>query len=148
MILIIAMNCIPDLRQLSPIKFFHSKLRTVFSLGFASFLLFIQPVQSQSRLYPELFPLSDVTLLDGPFKHARDLNIKVLLEYDVNRLLQPFRKEAGLPEKGARYDNWAGLDGHVGGHYLSAMAMNYAAVGNAEVPLLYLVVSTHAFDVC
>ena len=24
------------------------------------------------------------------------------------------------------------MDGHIGGHYLSAMAMNYAATGNTE----------------
>lgn len=87
---------------------------------------------AQDKLYPDLFPASDVTLLEGPFQHARDLNIKVLLEYDVDRLLQPFLKEAGLPEKGKRYPNWAGLDGHVGGHYLTALAMNYASVKNAE----------------
>lgn len=87
---------------------------------------------TQDKLYPDLFPARDVTLLSGPFQHARDLNIKVLLEYDVDRLLQPFLKEAGLPEKGKRYPNWAGLDGHVGGHYLTAMAMNYASVQNAE----------------
>jgi DUF1680 family protein len=126
------MKCIPEVRQLFCLNFFHSKFRTLLFLAFASCLLFNQPVRGQSRLYPQLFPLSDVTLLDGPFKHARDLNIKVLLEYDVDRLLQPFRKEAGLPEKGVRYDNWAGLDGHVGGHYLSALAMNYAAIGNEE----------------
>src|SRR5436190_12447988 len=87
---------------------------------------------SQERLYPNEFALSDVKLLDCPFKHARDLNIKVILEYDVDRLLQPYLKEAGLPEKGTRYPNWAGLDGHVGGHYLSAVGMNYAATKNAE----------------
>src|SRR6186713_2491017 len=87
---------------------------------------------AQERLYPNEFSLSDVKLLDGHFKHARDLNIKVILEYDVDRLLQPYLKEAGLPEEGTRYPNWAGLDGHVGGHYLSAMAMNYAATKNAE----------------
>jgi hypothetical protein len=92
-------------------------------------LLLCCTVNAQNRLYRNEFPLGDVVLLDGPFKHARDLNIKVLLEYDVDRLLQPFRKEAGLPEKGLRYSNWAGLDGHIGGHYLSAMAMNYAATG-------------------
>jgi len=86
----------------------------------------------QTSLYPNMFPLGDVQLLDGPFKHARDLNIKVLLEYDVDRLFQPFRKEAGLPEKGLPYSNWAGLDGHVGGHYLSALAMNYASTKNTE----------------
>src|SRR5687767_14863810 len=86
----------------------------------------------QSRLYRNTFPLNDVTLLDGPFKKARDLNIKTLLQYDADRLLQPFLKEAGLTPKASGYTNWAGLDGHVGGHYLSALAMNFAATGNAD----------------
>ena len=76
--------------------------------------------------------MEDVTLLDGPFKHARDLNIEVLLKYDVDRFMAPYRKEAGLKPKAPSYPNWEGLDGHVGGHYLSAMAMNYAATGNEE----------------
>ncbi len=87
---------------------------------------------AQEKLYPNEFPLGDVTLLDGPFKRARDLNIEVLLKYDADRLLAPYRKEAGLPAKATCYPNWDGLDGHMGGHYLSAMAMNYAATGNAE----------------
>ena len=95
-------------------------------------LSFFSNTQAQDKLYRNEFPLSDVTLLDGPFKHARDLNIQTLLKYDVDRLLQPFRKESGLPEKGQRYQNWAGLDGHVAGHYLSALAMNYASTKNAE----------------
>lgn len=95
-------------------------------------LLFCYTGFCQPRLYPNTFSLSDVTLLDGPFKQARDLNIKTLLQYDVDRLLQPFLKEAGLTPKAAGYANWAGLDGHVGGHYISALAMNYAATGNRE----------------
>jgi len=87
---------------------------------------------AQDKLYPNEFPLSDVTLLPGPFKSAQDLNIKTLLEYDTDRLLEPFLTEAGLPAKGARFTNWDGLAGHVGGHYLTALAMNYAATGNAE----------------
>ena len=87
---------------------------------------------AQDKLYANEFPLKDVTLLESPFRHARDLNIKVLLEYDVDRLLAGYRKEAGLPEKAKIYPNWDGLDGHVGGHYLSALAMNYAATNNAE----------------
>jgi DUF1680 family protein len=89
-------------------------------------------VNAQDALYPNEFPIGDVTLSDGPFKHARDLNIQTLLQYDVDRLLAPFFIEAGLQPKGELYPNWKGLDGHVGGHYLSAMAMNYAATGNAE----------------
>lgn len=87
---------------------------------------------NNNSLYPEEFPLQDVTLLDGPFKHARDLNIEVLLKYDVDRLLAPYLIEAGLEPKGELYPNWEGLDGHVGGHYLTALAMNYAATGNSE----------------
>ncbi len=86
---------------------------------------------AQERLYYQEFPLGDVTLLDGPLKHARDLNIKTLLQYDCDRLLAPYRKEAGLQPKAKTYPNWDGLDGHVGGHYLTAMAMN-AATGNEE----------------
>jgi len=92
----------------------------------------MQLCQAQDKLYPNEFPLGDVKLLDGPFKQARDLNMQTLLKYDVDRLLAPYRKEAGLPERAKCYPNWDGLDGHVGGHYLSAMAINYAATGNAE----------------
>ncbi|NQU85878.1 MAG: glycoside hydrolase family 127 protein [Mariniphaga sp.] len=95
-------------------------------------LIFSFKAKTQDKLYTNTFPLRNVELLDGSFKHARDLNIEVLLEYDVDRLLAPYRKEAGLPKKAECYPNWAGLDGHVGGHYLSAMAMNYTATGNNE----------------
>ena len=69
---------------------------------------------AQDYLYHDEFPLGDVTLLDGPLKHAQD-----------------YRKEAGLEPKAKPYPNWDGLDGHVAGHYLAAMAMN-AARGNEE----------------
>ena len=87
---------------------------------------------AQDKLYHNTFPLSDVVLLDGPFKHARDLNICVLLQYDVDRLLASYRREAGLTPKAASYTNWDGLDGHIGGHYMSAMAIIYAATRNVE----------------
>ena len=87
--------------------------------------------QAQDRLYADEFPLGDVTLLDGPLKKARDLNIQTLLKYDCDRLLAPYLKEAGLTPKGKSYPNWDGLDGHVGGHYLTAMAIN-AATGSKE----------------
>ena len=92
-------------------------------------LLTINNVQAQDRLYTDEFPLGDVELLDGPLKKARDLNIKTLLQYDCDRLLAPYLKEAGLKPKGQSYPNWDGLDGHVGGHYLTAMAIN-AATGD------------------
>lgn len=86
----------------------------------------------QDKLYTDNFPLKDVTLLNGPFKHACDLNISVLLKYDVDKMLAPYLKEAGLAAKATSYPNWIALDGHVGGHYLSALAIHYAATGNAE----------------
>ena len=95
-------------------------------------LLVSSNLKAQNKLYPNEFPLGDVKLLDSPFKHARDLNLQVLLKYDVDRMLAPYRKEAGLPEKAKTYPNWDGLDGHIAGHYLTAMALNYASTGNAE----------------
>ncbi len=86
---------------------------------------------SHLGVYDDEFWLGDVTLLDGPLKKARDLNVRTLLQYDCDRLLAPYRKEAGLEPKAKAYPNWDGLDGHVGGHYLTAMAMN-AAMGNEE----------------
>lgn len=97
-------------------------------------LLSIAPalgVVAQDKLYKDEFPLGDITFLDGPLKHARDLNVQVLLKYDCDRMLAPYRKEAGLQPRKPSYPNWDGLDGHVGGHYLSALAIN-AATGNEE----------------
>ena len=88
-------------------------------------------INAQDKLYPNEFPLSQITLLEGLLKHARDLNIETLLKYDCDRLMAPYRKEAGLTPKAKCYPNWDGLDGHVGGHYLTAMAIN-AATGNEE----------------
>ena len=102
-------------------KFLFTALFTLLALG----------AGAQDRLYADEFPLGDVTLLDGPLKQARDLNIKTLLQYDCDRLLAPYRKEAGLQPKAKTYPNWDGLDGHVGGHYLTAMAIN-AATGSDE----------------
>lgn len=99
-----------------------------------SLFVLVGTIHSQDKLYENTFSLSDVKLLDGPFKHALDVNIEVLLQYDVDRFLAPFLREAGLPAKAQPYGNWEsdGLDGHIGGHYISAMAIHYAASGNEE----------------
>jgi len=96
-------------------------------------LLAALATHAQTQLYPSMFPLGDVKLLDGPFKDREVLNSKTLLSYDVDRLMQPFLKEAGLTAKGTAFPNWSGLDGHVGGHYLSALSMQYAATGDAQI---------------
>lgn len=105
----------------------------------------IQDVLAQHPLYASHFSLQEVTLLDGPFKKAQDLNYRVLLEYDVNRLLTPFVRQAGLhttTDENNRYFQWdyehpnfpnyawnpaMAMDGHIGGHYLSALSLAYAS---------------------
>lgn len=82
----------------------------------------------------KVFPLSDVTLSDGPFKHATELNKKILLNYEPDRLLARFRKEAGLPMKAEPYMGWEAqsIAGHSLGHYLSACALMYQSTGEEE----------------
>lgn len=79
-----------------------------------------------------LFSLSDVRLKDDLFLHAQNLNKRYVLELDADRLLAPYLKEAGLTPKKPNYTNWenSGLDGHIGGHYVSALALLYAASGD------------------
>src|SRR6188472_2460227 len=69
------------------------------------------------------FPVSSVKLLKGPFEQAQQTDLKYILQLDPDRLLAPFLKEAGIEPKKPNYGNWenTGLDGHVGGHYLSAL---------------------------
>lgn len=81
------------------------------------------------------FDLNRVALLDSPFKEAQELNRKYLLELQPDRLLAPFLREAGLPPKADSYTNWenTGLDGHIGGHYLSALSLMYASTNDKEI---------------
>lgn len=74
------------------------------------------------------FALADVRLTDGPFAHAQALNRRYLAALDIDRLLAPYRIEAGLPSPAPKYPNWEsmGLDGHTAGHYLSALAQQAA----------------------
>nr|WKN35386.1 glycoside hydrolase family 127 protein [Tunicatimonas sp. TK19036] len=73
------------------------------------------------------FDMARAKLLDGPFKHATELNITSLLQYEPNRLLAWFRESAGLEPRAEHYDGWEGesLAGHSLGHYLSACALMY-----------------------
>ncbi len=107
------------------------KMKKLFVVASFSLLLSWSQAVGQEKLYGNQFPLGDVVITGGLFQKARDLNIETLLKYNVDRLLAPYRKEAGLAPKDSSYQNWDGLDGHVGGHYLTAMALNYAATGNA-----------------
>lgn len=78
------------------------------------------------------FELSDVKLLDGPFKHATELNVQSLLNYQPDRFLAKFRSEAGLEPKAEHYHGWEDntIAGHSLGHYLSACALMYQTTGD------------------
>lgn len=104
--------------------------------------LAVPDIQAQEEIYPQHFDLEKVTLLDGPFKTAMETNTKLLLQYDIDRLLTPFVRQSGLSSittskyykwdtKHPTFPNWGqsnwSLEGHVGGHYLSALALAYAA---------------------
>ncbi len=77
-------------------------------------------------------PLNQVRLLEGPFKHAMELDGAYLLRLDADRLLSRFRENAGLPGKAKCYGGWESqkISGHTLGHYLSACSMMYAASGD------------------
>ncbi|TKB43818.1 glycoside hydrolase family 127 protein [Thalassotalea mangrovi] len=83
----------------------------------------------------QAIPLTDVRITDGPFLHAQQTNLSYLLAMDPERLLAPYRREANLPVNTESYPNWenTGLDGHIGGHYLTALSLMYASTGDKEV---------------
>ena len=82
------------------------------------------------------FPLADVRLLDGPFKQAMQLDQQYLLSLEPDRLLHNFRVAAGLPSSAKPLGGWEAPDvelrGHAVGHYLSALALMYAATDDAR----------------
>ncbi len=83
----------------------------------------------------ETFPISSVRLGESQFLRNQQADIHYLLGLDADRLLAPYLKEAGLEPKAKNYTNWenTGLDGHIGGHYVSALSYMLAATGNKEI---------------
>ena len=117
-----------------------NEMKTLALFCFSACMLHVGSVEAQSKLYPRLFDLQEVTLNDGVFKTAMVLNDRTLLEYDVDRLLTPYMRQAGFTDwekEHPNFSNWGSgnfrLDGHVGGHYLSALALAYAASDDEEV---------------
>ena len=100
---------------------------------------------AQHRLNPTLFDLQEVTLLESPFLRAQQRNYQTLLEYDVDRLLTPFVRQSGMSKTidgKSPYYQWEyqhpaftsfawnpalAMDGHMLGHYLSALSYAYAS---------------------
>jgi DUF1680 family protein len=98
----------------------------------AALLLIVGAASAQAA---DLFPLRDVRLGPSPFLDAQTTDLNYLMAMEPDRLLAPFLREAGLAPKMASYGNWesSGLDGHMGGHYLSALALMYGSTGDAGV---------------
>lgn len=69
------------------------------------------------------FNLSQVQLLKSPFYKAQQTDLNYIFALKPDRLLAPFLIDAGFNPVEERYENWesTGLDGHIGGHYLSAL---------------------------
>ena len=107
-------------------------MKNIFLLGLA-FVATTATAQLPTRV--ESFPISNVRLGDSQFLKNQQMDIHYLLGLDADRLLAPYLKEAGLKPKAENYTNWenTGLDGHIGGHYLSALSYMAAATGNAEI---------------
>ena len=85
-----------------------------------------------SRIKIMPFELSLVRLLASPFKDAQNKDAKYLLSVNADSLLAKFRTNAGLEAKANHYSGWEkdSIAGHSLGHYLSAVAMMYAATGD------------------
>ena len=91
--------------------------------------------KAQNHHQVSYFPLQDVKLLSSPFLQAQQTDLQYILALNPDRLLAPFLREAGLTPKAPSYTNWenTGLDGHIGGHYLSALSLMYASTGDTAV---------------
>ena len=98
-------------------------------------------VENKAPIKAYAFDLADVKLLDGPFRHAQDLDLKYLLSLDPDRLLYCFRQTAGLPvgdaqpfdDKGSWERPKCELRGHFVGHYLSACALMVRSTGDKQL---------------
>ncbi|MEY8759049.1 beta-L-arabinofuranosidase domain-containing protein [Chryseobacterium tongliaoense] len=106
----------------------HKNLSIVL-LSFTSFA-FAQVKQKVSY-----FPLNAVHLSESMFSKAMQTDRNYIMSMNPDRLLAPYLKEAGLKTKDNNYPNWenTGLDGHIGGHYISALSLMYAATGDTKV---------------
>ncbi|RGX78563.1 beta-L-arabinofuranosidase [Bacteroides stercorirosoris] len=108
---------------------------------------FLLTGKAQTQQEVSYFPLQDVKLLESPFLQAQQTDLHYILAMDPDRLLAPFLREAGLTPKAPSYTNWenTGLDGHIGGHYISALSMMYAATGDTAVynRLNYMLAELH-----
>ena len=109
--------------------------KIMFRFFFIGLFLISVTATAQSKEKIKLFRLQDVELHESAFKNARQVDLDYIMKMDPDRLLAPFLREAGLTPKAKSYPNWenTGLDGHIGGHYITALSLMVASTGNKEV---------------
>ena len=104
----------------------------------------IQNPFTNAYLQAEPFPMNRVRLLDSRFGEMQEMHRTGYLAWiDPDRLLHPYRVNAGLDTQGA--DSLGGWDGdegsswganacrgHMLGHYLSAASKMYASTGDTQ----------------
>jgi len=112
------------------------------TIGILTLLSILVSVSSCTRTPPSIFrkvelkaipfEISDVRILDGPFKTAQKANNEYLLSLDADRFLHRWRLNAGLEPKGEIYGGWEATSSHMLGHYISGLSYAFAATGNPE----------------
>lgn len=97
-------------------------------------LLVFSTLLGQAQQEVEVFPLDQVSVTSGVFKQASETDFNYIKKLNPDRLLAPFLREAGLKPKADSYTNWenTGLDGHILGHYVSALSMYFASINDAK----------------
>ena len=110
------------------------KLKTLIAVTFLTAVVSRADVTPVVAMPARPFPLSQVRLLDGPFRDAMLRDQHYLLSLDSDRLLRNFRVNVGLPTAAKPYGGWESPDselrGHIVGHYLSACSHMYASTGD------------------
>ena len=125
-------------------------MKKIFIISASIFFLYANQLEAQSYLATKnetqvrvpatislkafALPISNVTLLDGPFRKSMELDSAYLMTLNPNRLLARFYINAGFPPRDSVYGGWesTGLSGHTMGHYLSAISMMYASTHQEE----------------
>jgi hypothetical protein len=80
------------------------------------------------------FPLSRVTLLDGPFRANMGRTLSYLAFINADRMLHTFRRNVGLSSSATPCGGWESptteLRGHCMGHLMTGLALAYASTGD------------------
>jgi DUF1680 family protein len=133
------MDCVTDLSPES--RRCNCPMKKIYKVILLSLLisgsLFVQgSIKTAVISQAEPFPLSQVRLLDSPFRDAMLRDENYLLSLDCDRLLRNFRVNANLPTDAKPYGGWEDpnceLRGHSVGHYLSACSLMFASTGDAR----------------